>query len=1047
MKEKKQTLISFTKGEWKGKDITHRTDRVNIKLNVNLRKPDEKEMKKKSEEIASTIKDAKIKRVLKSGKLILTVPEGTDIIALAKELSKRPDVIYAEPDMITRESVTPNDSRFGDQWALSKISAEGAWDLETGANDVLIGIIDSGISIDAGNLTHPDLDDTARYTLGTDFTADSDDTVPEDGRGHGTHVVGIAAAETDNLSGISGVNWISPVYICRTFDNSGNGSSSDFESAIEEIVDYAVANNLRAVINYSGGGLDNQTKEDACKYVNDNGMILCAATGNDDGDPVISPALHSANFPGVIAVGASDSDDEVASFSNIGPEVSVVAPGVDILSTFPTYDVSGGSEHDFKSWDGTSMATPHVTGLASLVWSRVAKLTNEQVRDVINNTAVKLGAGDFDDSWGHGRINAADAVAKAGWEIVPVQLTLNFIDIPADETQLRAIRIDVRSFHATTIELTIAPAAPFSMHNFAGSVSIGKSSDYDTPREIYLWVKYTGTNAGDTANGTAQVTCPETGEVFNVTITANTIARPTCAVMLVLDKSGSMTSQSGVDSMTREEVLKYSANIFISIIRENNGLGMVTFDHDAQDLLVPVVGPFGSPDDAFDIPRLDASTAMGGYSANIDGLTAIGDGIERGHNAMASVTGYDKKALIVFTDGHETASKYIADVSSLIDGQVFAVGLGTASQLNPAALNNICNDSGGYLLLTDQLDNDDNFKLAKYFLQIQAGVNNEQVVVDPSGFIQPGVTVKIPFFLNEADISVDAIVMLPVEGLVNVSIETPAGAIIEDSNLGTFPMVKKIVRDKITYYRMTLPVNNGSNVTAQNGRWNIVLKIEEKFYKKYLSSLRESTEAYAQAQAHGVKYTALVHAYSNLRMHCTLSQDHYESGTAIHLRAGISEYGIPLGNNASVKALLKMPDGSFTTIVLYKVSTGVYEGHFVANYPGIYAFTVQANGFTSRNVKFTREQVLTAAAWKGGNNPVPTSSSNPDKNPTHEALCKLLHCLDKTVSSAAKKRLIKDGFDIEALMKCFCPPQVKVEKKPVKLSSLKPARALPKKSR
>ena len=133
--------------------------------------------------------------------------------------------------------------------------------------------------------------------------------------------------------------------------------------------------------------------------------------------------MHSADFAGVIAVGVTDDTDSVASFSNVGPAVNVVAPGVSILSTFPTYDVNGDTAHDYVSWDGTSMATPHVTGLASLVWSRVPQLTNAQVRDVIENTAVKLGPGTFDDSWGHGRINAVDAVTKAGWNRPPSSST------------------------------------------------------------------------------------------------------------------------------------------------------------------------------------------------------------------------------------------------------------------------------------------------------------------------------------------------------------------------------------------------------------------------------------------------------------------------------------------------------------------------------------------------------------------------------------------------------------------------------------------------
>ena len=98
-------------------------------------------------------------------------------------------------------TVTPDDTRYSEQWAFPKISAEPAWDRETGANNVLIAVLDTGISLQNGALTHPDLDDAARYLLGTDFV--SDDAVPEDGFGHGTHVAGTAGAESNNAQGVA----------------------------------------------------------------------------------------------------------------------------------------------------------------------------------------------------------------------------------------------------------------------------------------------------------------------------------------------------------------------------------------------------------------------------------------------------------------------------------------------------------------------------------------------------------------------------------------------------------------------------------------------------------------------------------------------------------------------------------------------------------------------------------------------------------------------------------------------------------------------------
>ena len=383
------------------------------------------------------------------------------------------------------------------------------------------------------------------------------------------------------------------------------------------------------------------------------------------------------------------------------------------------------------------------------------------------------------------------------------------------------------------------------------------------------------------------------------------------------------------------------------------------------------------------------------------------------------MSGYDKKATIVFTDGYETASKYISDVASLIDETVFAVGLGTAQELNPNALNDICNNHDGYLLLTDQLDNDDTFKLAKYFLQIQAGVNNEQIVVDPDGYVAPGQVVRVPFWLNETDISSDAIALLPYQGLLDVGVETPQGDIIDASNLASFPTIKRIAGPNITCYRMTLPVNDGAYVNAHSGKWSLLLKIDQKYYRKYAASI-EGNRQYQNAVAHGVKYTALVHAYSNLRMKCTLAQNSYEPGAKLRLRCLLSEYGVPLEKNSSVKAKVTLPDSSTSNLTFSKVGTGAYEAEMDANFAGIYRFNVAAAGFTSRNNPFTREQVLTAPVWRGGDNPPPTTTNNPTTNPTHEAICNLLQCLGKSSDSRFRDRLEKEGLSLEKLAACYC---------------------------
>ncbi len=355
-----------------------------------------------------------------TGRMLVEIPDGESVPTWSNNLSRLEGVLWAEPDVLDRAQVVPNDAEYSNQWSPATVRSEAAWDLETGASNVVIGIIDSGICMSTGGaLNHEDLNDSGRIILGTDFV---DGGTPRDMNMHGTHVVGIAAAPGNTGDGIAGMNWNSPVYICRTLDANGSGGSADFADAVEEITDFAVAAGKKAVINYSAGGGDNNTKRDACDYASSRGMLLVAATGNDNGGSVISPALHSLNFDGVIAVGNTDSNDTVSSFSNVGPEVTVVAPGRDIQSTMPTYMTtrmtSQGLSTTYDSLNGTSMATPLVAGLAALVWSHKPNLTNAEVRDCIKDTAVELGAGNFSNSWGFGRVDARAAL-DCGTVIVP----------------------------------------------------------------------------------------------------------------------------------------------------------------------------------------------------------------------------------------------------------------------------------------------------------------------------------------------------------------------------------------------------------------------------------------------------------------------------------------------------------------------------------------------------------------------------------------------------------------------------------------------------
>jgi len=407
----------------------HKIDFVARRVIVKIARPDgDVSVEDVQERVRSAAADGS--QVLRepgaSGRMVLLLPEGESVPQWAKRLDADASVEYAEPDVVDRAQIVPNDSRYPGQWAPKKVNAEAAWDLETGKSNVVIGIIYSGISMTGAALDHDDLSTPGRITLGTDYV---DGGTPRDLNGHGTHVAGIAGGAGNNAAGIAGMNWGSPLYICRTLDANGNGSSADFADAVEEITDYAVANGLKAVINYSGGGGNNTTKQQACQYASDRGMLVVAAAGNDSGDPVIWPAAYSTTITGVVAVGSTDSNDAVSSFSNVGPEITVVAPGRNIDSTTPTYQVRPTLPVNYGLMSGTSMATPMVSGLAALMWSRHPSHTHAKIKQCLQDTAIKLGSGTFDNAWGHGRVDAHAALKCGDLVIMPSTIKVTCPDL------------------------------------------------------------------------------------------------------------------------------------------------------------------------------------------------------------------------------------------------------------------------------------------------------------------------------------------------------------------------------------------------------------------------------------------------------------------------------------------------------------------------------------------------------------------------------------------------------------------------------------------
>jgi len=321
------------------------------------------------------------------GVQVVTVPKG-QAMAKAKAYSANPRVAYAEPDFVVEASGTPNDPGFPSQWGMVKVQAPQAWDVTTGSPSITIAILDTGV-----DLGHPDL--AVKIISNKNFTTSA---TMADVHGHGTHVAGIAAAITNNAIGVAGLGCDATIMNVKVLGDTGSGTYSAVASGI-----VWAADNGAEIINLSvGGSLASPTLEDAVDYAWSKGVVVVAAAGNGGSTTPSYPAYYA----NCIAVAATDANDTRPSWSNYGDWVDVAAPGASIYSTLKL------SGYGYKS--GTSMASPHVAGLAALVFTTVSDengdgKVNDEVRNRIQAACDNIGVSGI----GYGRINAGRAVASA----------------------------------------------------------------------------------------------------------------------------------------------------------------------------------------------------------------------------------------------------------------------------------------------------------------------------------------------------------------------------------------------------------------------------------------------------------------------------------------------------------------------------------------------------------------------------------------------------------------------------------------------------------
>lgn len=327
------------------------------------------------------------------GVSVISVPEPA-ADAIAAVLTRTGLFNFVERDGIAHPAqtlVTPNDPNFPSQWHLAKIQGPSAWALTTGSSAVTIAVIDSGVES-----THPDL--SSKLVPGWNFVTGTSTTA--DDLGHGTAVAGTAAAATDNATGVAGVSWTNMIMPLVVLDSTGYASYSNIASAITYAADHGAR-----VMNISiGGSSASSTLQSAVDYAWNKGAVIFASAMNNSSSIPYYPAACN----NVVSVSSTDSNDNLASFSDYGSWIDLSAPGTSILTT-----MTGAS---YGYWQGTSFSSPIVAATAALVVSKNPSLSASSLVSLLeqNSDVLPVGSTGWNQYFGWGRINVYKALLAAG---------------------------------------------------------------------------------------------------------------------------------------------------------------------------------------------------------------------------------------------------------------------------------------------------------------------------------------------------------------------------------------------------------------------------------------------------------------------------------------------------------------------------------------------------------------------------------------------------------------------------------------------------------
>lgn len=560
------------------------------------------------------------------------------------------------------------------------------------------------------------------------------------------------------------------------------------------------------------------------------------------------------------------------------------------------------------------------------------------------------------------------------YESDPPDLTLEsgasiaFGGVPQGMTQYRAAHFRIQTCRQVRFRIIGAPSGNFGLTPLGTQFIVEPDLSADLV-DGYVWVQFVASGGSPQfssmtveaylIDGEGYYAATEGGEfslgTYSIDLSASVVPREDNAVVLVLDRSGSMAAPAGGGN-TRSQLLRSAVGVFHTLLRPAEEIGIVSFDDVTEDLLPLTTQAAG------------LGMTLTGPGLDPRGLTGIGLGIQAGA-AMLAGASHMNRSLLVLTDGNQNVHPFVEELpAGTLTSRTYAIGFGLPGEVSDGVLNTITQNTQGDLIVTGLLATEqERFLLTKYFVQVLAGVTDANVVLDPAAELLLGSEHTVPFPVTDSDVSIDVILLAPLAALVDVVVKTPGGTEITPALAAAEPNILFHVGAEVAFYRIDLPALPADPEGSHAGTWQIVARIRtEGELKELLGDRQIDVRGIRELLGHGsLPYNCVVHARSNLDFSASVSQTSFVPGSAVALQATLREYGVPFAGSATVSADVKAPDGSTVRIALNAAGAGVYSGAITAARPGIYQVRVRAAGATSYGSAFAREKTLTVSAFAG----------------------------------------------------------------------------------